>query len=178
MTVIVPDSLPIELVESSEHTLQLALRDPTGLATALMASLPGDWPPDHYEAQVVTRALSMLRQRETGSPFVLHFVIAGPDRELPRIVAGMAGFSGPPDRNGIVEIGYGVSASLAGRGVASRAVGSLVDMARSSGRVRGLAARTFRTMQESVTVLERNGFVETGSGPGPDVVRYACRIED
>ena len=70
--------------------------------------------------------------------------------------------------NGVLHIGYGVAASREGRGIATAAVGELLDWARSDPRVSGIAAETAIENLASQRVLERNGFSNVGQRTDPE----------
>ena len=72
------------------------------------------------------------------------------------LLVGFGGFKGPP-RDGIVEIGYAVSPSRQGRGVATAATRLLIQQARSAG-VETVVAHTLAEFNPSTTVLQRCGF--------------------
>jgi len=77
-------------------------------------------------------------------------------------VIGTAGFKGPPDADGMVEIAYGVVPSVEGRGYATEAAGALVRFAAADERVRLIRAHTFRELNASTRVLRKCGFVHIG----------------
>lgn len=74
---------------------------------------------------------------------------------------GFAGFKGPPDADGMVEIGYLTFPGNEGKGVASAMAASLVHLARSAG-ARTVTAQTLPEDNPSTSVLRRNGFVRDG----------------
>jgi RimJ/RimL family protein N-acetyltransferase len=78
-------------------------------------------------------------------------------------IVGLCSIVKPPGSDGAVEIGYGVAASYRGRGTATRAVRAVLDWARSDGRVAAIHAETSVGNPASQIVLERNGFVRTGT---------------
>ena len=80
-------------------------------------------------------------------------------------VVGDVGFHGPPAGSGavVVEIGYAVVPELRGRGVATRAVGLLLDRAWRDGASRVLA-ETDDDNAASQAVLVRTGFRRRLSG--------------
>ena len=87
-----------------------------------------------------------------------------------RTVVGEAGFHGPPDPDGVVEIGYEVVPGWRRRGVATRACGLLVE------RAWVLGARVVRAVAEpgnlaSRRVLAANGFAPDPEGAGPECYR-------
>lgn len=74
------------------------------------------------------------------------------------LVIGNAGFTGPPDAAGKVEIAYGIVPDYEGRGYATEAAAALVTFARADDRVRGVRAQTLPARNASTRVLEKCGF--------------------
>jgi len=85
-----------------------------------------------------------------------------------RIVIGSAGFKGPPDADGMVEIAYGVVPAREGQGFATEAAGALVRFAAADPRVRLLRAHTLPEANASTHVLRKCGFVHVGEVVDPD----------
>jgi RimJ/RimL family protein N-acetyltransferase len=79
-----------------------------------------------------------------------------------------------PPHEGELHIGYGVAPSREGRGIATRAVGELVDWARGDARVIRLTADTSVDNLGSQRVLESNGFTRIGEREDPEDGRLAC----
>lgn len=80
---------------------------------------------------------------------------------------GMLGTIGALDAvraDGSVEIGYGMNAEVHGRGIATEAVGALVDHLLAQPGVRRVVASSAVGNTASRRVLEKNGFVRTGAG--------------
>lgn len=71
-----------------------------------------------------------------------------------------------PDKTGaltaVVEIGYGVDKAFRGRGLATEAVGALVDWGRDREDVDAILAETLTANLPSRRVLEKNGFRRRG----------------
>jgi len=84
------------------------------------------------------------------------------DREG-RSVIGTAGFKGPPDTLGVVEIAYGIVPTQEGRGFATEAAGALVAFAFASEHVQLVRAHTLPMSNASTRVLEKCGFGHMGS---------------
>ena len=85
-------------------------------------------------------------------------------------VVGEAGFHGPPDPDGVVELGYEVVPGWRRRGVATRACGLLLAQAWSLG-ARGVRAEATPANVASRRVLLANGFRPDPDGLGPDGYR-------
>jgi len=77
--------------------------------------------------------------------------------------AGLAGFKGPPDAAGDVEVGYGIDAGFRRRGYATEAVGALVDWALAAPECLAVTARTQETNEASMAVLRDSDFRQYGS---------------
>ena len=78
------------------------------------------------------------------------------------LVIGSAGFTGPPDDVGKVEIAYGIVPDYEGRGFATEAATALVAFARKDQRVRTVCAHTLPARNASTRVLEKCGFQFAG----------------
>lgn len=83
-------------------------------------------------------------------------------------VVGSAGFKGPPDADGVVEIAYGVAPSREGRGYATEAAGALVRFATADERVQLVRAHTLPEENASTRVLRKCGFVHIGEVIDPE----------
>jgi RimJ/RimL family protein N-acetyltransferase len=92
-------------------------------------------------------------------PWTHGFVIFRRD-DLERV--GQCGFSGPPERDGIVEIAYGVDAAFQGRGFATEAANALVSFAFADPRVVTVRAHTLPQENASTSVLRKCGFCRAG----------------
>lgn len=82
-------------------------------------------------------------------------------------LVGIGGFKGPPVA-GVVEIGYAVSPSRQGRGIATAAVQYFLDRAGRDG-VSVVIAHTLAGVNPSTRVLSKTGFSRTGTEHDPDV---------
>ena len=86
-------------------------------------------------------------------------------------VIGSAGFVGPPDASGIVEIAYGIVPGFPGQGFATEVAAALVQFALENEGVRLIRAHTLPETNASTRVLTNCGFRNTGTvldpGDGP-----------
>jgi len=73
-------------------------------------------------------------------------------------VLGDAGFKGPPDETGAVEMGFSILPEHRGRGYAKEAVRALLDHAFASGRVRTIIAECEEGNLASSRALTGSGF--------------------
>jgi RimJ/RimL family protein N-acetyltransferase len=91
-------------------------------------------------------------------------------------VVGDCGWFGPPDPEGTVEIGYGLSPAFRRRGLGTAAVRSLLEWVEAQEGVTRVTARIEATNVASRRLIERLGFTVCGTA-GKDVVyeRFASR---
>lgn len=75
-------------------------------------------------------------------------------------VAGLCSITRPP-ASGCIDIGYGIAPSRQRRGIATRAVGEIIEWARSAPNVSAITAETAVDNIASQLVLMRNGFART-----------------
>lgn len=109
--------------------------------------------------------LAALRSATVADPWRHGFFIVDPQRTQ---VVGTAGFKGPPDADGIVEIAYGVAPEYQGRGYATEAANALVEFALSDPSVRTVRAHTLPEPNASTRVLTKNGFRHLGEVMDPE----------
>jgi RimJ/RimL family protein N-acetyltransferase len=87
-------------------------------------------------------------------------------------VVGICSYKSPP-LQGSAEIGYGVAESRRGRGYATAAVASMIQITRQRPDIRSLVAETATDNNASRRVVEKNGFTLTGLRDDPDDGRLA-----
>lgn len=75
-------------------------------------------------------------------------------------VVAELGFKGPPDANGLVEIGYGTMPFQQGRGIMTEAVAGFVSWAGKRNDIRGILAETDKTNSASIRILQKNNFTQ------------------
>jgi [ribosomal protein S5]-alanine N-acetyltransferase len=81
---------------------------------------------------------------------------------------GCAGFKGPPDSTGTVEIAYGIAPTFEGQGYATEAAAALVAYAFATPRVEVVRAHTLPTANASTRVLAKCGFRRVGTVVDPE----------
>ncbi len=109
--------------------------------------------------------IQKLRASSGPDPWTYGFAVV--DRES-RSVVGNAGFKGPPDQQGMVEIAYGIVPDYEGRGYATEAAALLVRFASGNSEVRLIRAHTLPTTNASTRVLTKCGFDKVGEVVDPD----------
>jgi [ribosomal protein S5]-alanine N-acetyltransferase len=136
-------TLDLDLAEAAVH-------DRPALGRALGAELADGW--DAFPG-ALGRTRDALAADPAGAEWGSRlFVLAKP----PTLV-GWGGFKGAPV-GGAVEIGYAVAPGWQGRGIATAAVGAMLDAAFADPAIRSVIAHTLPGPNASTRVLEKSGF--------------------
>ena len=88
-----------------------------------------------------------------------------------RIIGGFT-FKRSPQLDGFVEIGYGLTESYWGKGYATEAICGALDWARQQPQLQVVVAKTAKTNESSMRVLEKAGFTPCGD----DIEHYLWRL--
>lgn len=99
-------------------------------------------------------------------------------RESGEAVGQVGTKGGGPDAFGVVEIGYGLSPAVRGQGLATEAIGALIEHLRTASGITAVTAETAVSNVASQRVLEKNGFERTGtswSRDDGDLITWARR---
>ena len=139
------------------------------LAEELDVAVPGDWPPEHHDADTLRFSRDAL-SRPGAAGWWLHYIVLV-DAARPTLV-GTAGYKGPPS-DGSVEIGYSVVPSQRRRGIATEASAALIEEAWRRG-ADAVVAHTLPHLEPSIGVLRKLGF-EPSEPPEPGVLAFTLR---
>jgi RimJ/RimL family protein N-acetyltransferase len=108
------------------------------------------------EAWLWSLRVKQVTRDPASAPWFVRAVVAEPDG-----VVGHAGFHGPPDDQGMVEIGYVILQEHRRRGHARAAVGELLAYARDHG-ARTVRASVSPDNEPSLALVRSSGFVPCG----------------
>lgn len=161
----------LELVAATVQSTDAALDGPEALGQHLAAIVPSTWPPEYLDAQALefTRARLSLGPEQAG--WWLYFVVL-PDGPTGRTLIGSAGYKGPPDAEGTVEVGYGIVSDQRRKGFASEVVRALIGRAFSFPAVARVIGETLPYLTASIGVMTKCGFRLIGAGSEPGVIRF------
>ena len=109
--------------------------------------------------------LERLRATKLADPWTNGFAVIETSTET---VVGSAGFKGPPDAEGTVEIAYAIVPTRENRGYATETAAALVAFAFNDPRVRIVRAHTLPTANASTRVLTKCLFAHTGEVVDPE----------
>jgi RimJ/RimL family protein N-acetyltransferase len=159
-----------------EH-VRIELESPEHLAALLDARVSSQWPTGEYDRD----AMEFFRARlEEGGREVEGwygwYAVREADAQGPRALVGAGGYFGPPDAEGVVEIGYSVLPEWQRAGYAVEMVRALLERAFGYARVAKVIAHTTESNPASIRVLLRCGFLAAGAGQEKGTLRFErCR---
>jgi len=174
----------LDLVVATERALRAELESRLALASALHAVVPAGWPPEFYDADAIEYSLGWLTKHPSEAQWGFYYFLEHSGADESRMLVGAGGFKGPPDADGLVEIGYSIVPERHRRGYATEAVRGLLTFAFADARVRTVIGQTLATLPASIGVLEKAGFRFTGAGNDPhapdgeQVIRYAIARDE
>lgn len=119
----------------------------------------------YFSGEVSIQWLEQLRAARGPDNWTFGFAVIIPTVDQ---VIGSAGFKGPPNADGMVEVAYGIVPTWEGKGCATAALGKLIAFASGDGRVRLLRAHTLPENNASTRVLTKNGFTKLGEVMDPE----------
>jgi RimJ/RimL family protein N-acetyltransferase len=102
--------------------------------------------------------LKQIAEDPESAEWVVRAAVSEPDGA----VVGHAGFHGPPDEDGMVEVGYTVDPAYRRRGYARAMVGELLRWAAEDDRVRVVRASISPDNAASLATIAGFGFVKVG----------------
>lgn len=140
------------------------------VAAALGVQPPDSWPPLYNGPETRAWMRKVLSDHPDEPGFGSWYVIGSGQ------LVGAAGYKGPPDEAGTVEVGYSIVETAQRRGYASGAVRLLVQRAFRDPRVTAVRAETLPVLVGSQAVLDRCGFTLTGRREDPEdgeILTYA-----
>ena len=171
------------LTPATEEQLMAELLSPAALSRALSVEVTGEWPPEFYDADAVRYTLEHMRANPGHADWGFYYVVLPASTNQPATVIGAAGFKGPPDTKGEVELGYGIVPAQQRRGYATEAVRGMTKFAFEDARVQKVVGQTIPSLVGSIGVLEKAGFDFAGDGNDPhapegeSVLRYVMSRE-
>lgn len=159
------ETVRLKLVPATPEAYLALLEAPDRFAQLVGLALADGLRGLYTTGDVSPRWIAALRRASGPDPWTHGFWVT---ERNGREVVGSAGFKGPPDADGVVEIAYGVAPSREGRGYATEAAGALLRFAADDDRVRLVRAHTLPEANASTRVLTKCGFVRIGEVIDPE----------
>jgi ribosomal-protein-alanine N-acetyltransferase len=167
----------LELVAATVPHLEAELSGAEALGVMLDVPVAEGWPPgdlDRHALEFFKARLQAAGESAVGW-YNWYGIALDADGRRDSLVAS-AGYLGPPEDDGSVEIGYSVVPAARRRGYATELVEFLAARAFKFHPVRAVTAHTLESNAASAGVLLRCGFIRVGPGAEPGTVRYQrCR---
>lgn len=164
----------LDLVPATLALVEADLRSPEALARLLGAEVPAGWPPGEYDRS----AMEFFRDRLSENPDAVGwygwYAVRRPVELCGPVLVGSGGYLGPPDADGVAEIGFSIVPEYRALGLASEIVQALVARAFSMPEVDRVIAHTTPANLGSIGVLRRCGFGLVGQGSEHGTVRFAA----
>jgi RimJ/RimL family protein N-acetyltransferase len=117
---------------------------------------------DWFTGPETTWLWRLRAEQIVDDPRSAHWIARAAVSELTGVAVGHAGFHGPPDENGVVEIGYAVDPLHRRRGYARGMVRALLAWAEREPDVAAVRASISPTNAASLATIAGFGFTETG----------------
>ena len=95
-------------------------------------------------------------------PEAARWIVRAAEPEPEAVVIGHGGFHGPPDANGMVEVGYTVDSQYRRQGYAKAILTALIERAAAEPGVRVVRASISPTNAASLATIAGFGFLEAG----------------
>lgn len=146
----------LELRALNSHELRLWIEDIPALEWEIKATYKGE-PMDGDFLKMVNKQLEATIKDLENYYWHSFFLII---RKSDRVAMGSLGFKDLPDKEGKVEIGYGLGKEFEHNGYMTEAVKAICDWALNQEGVRTVVAETEVNNIPSQNVLKRCGFVE------------------
>ena len=148
----------VEILQLPADTLHaLAAGDVEGANRSAPVTLPAVFVDDDWIGTWRYRSAQVREDAAVGA-WITGAVV---DRRSGRVV-GKAGFHGPPDGDGMVEVGYAVLPELRRRGYARATLETLLDRAAREPAVRVVRASVSPDNAPSLGLIGQYGFVRVG----------------
>lgn len=157
------DTQRLLLIAVTLEHIRTELESPQRLSVLLAAQVSSAWPTGEYDRDAMEFFRARLEEGGTEvEGWYAWYAVRKADAQGSRALVGAGGYFGPPDSEGVVEIGYSVLPEWRRMGYASEIVQALLERAFSHPQVKKVIAHTTESNQASIGVLLRCGFLETG----------------
>jgi ribosomal-protein-alanine N-acetyltransferase len=146
----------LKLVPCSVKMLQSLIDDAIDLSELMGVQVPEGWPAEELK-EVAPCFINLLSQSPDMKERLCWFIV---EKEQ-NIVIGSIGFKAKPDKDGIVEIGFGIDPAFRRQGYATEAVRGLAGWALSQNDIQKVIAECEPDNKPSLRVLEKAGMRKT-----------------
>ncbi len=160
----------LRLVPCSVEMLQSLVDDDIDLTELIGVQVPEGWPAEELK-KAAPYFIKLLSQSPDMEGRLCWFIVEK-DQE---IVIGSIGFKAEPDKDGIVEIGFGIDPAFRQKGYATEAVKALTGWALSQNDIQKVVAECELDNKPSIRVLEKAGMQKTGIEE--DMIKWEIKLK-
>ena len=157
----------LTLIALDQSLIELMVRDRKELETELGLEVTDDM--NEPASGFYQRILNAITKEPHEYPWLTDWQIVLKSEN--RTIGGFT-FKRSPSLDGFVEIGYGLTEKYWGKGYATEAICAALDWARSQLTLRVVVAKTAKSNDSSMRVLEKAGFTPCGE----DTEHYLWRL--
>lgn len=160
----------LEAIALYPELARAAVDDRPKLAQLLNAKVPDEFPPE-----IMLDVMELFAQKLEEDPNLIGWwgwYLVLNEVEQDRVLIGTAGFSGYPDPNGTLLMGYSIIPSYERQGYITEVVAGLLGWAFQQPQVTSVTAETFPNHKASIRIMEKNHMVLLGSGSEEGTVKY------
>ena len=159
----------LELIPATAPLVQAELGQVDTFSKLLDAEIPANWPPELLVDALPFFLEQLDRHPEQAGWLSWYWVLRGDPKA---VLVGSGGFKGCPQPNGTIEVGYSVLPQYQGYGYATEAVVGLLAWAFAHAEVSRVIAETLPDNKRSIQLLVKLGFLRTGQGSEPGLIRF------
>ena len=152
----------LRLVLATASILDAVLRGNRSLSKALKANVPLLW--TEYGDPIFRFSLDRVKEKPEEVVWWTYLPILKEEN----ILVGSCGYKGPPDKDGLVEIGYEVTREYRDRGLATEMAMGLIQHAFCFPEVKAVKAHTLAEVNASGSVLTKCGMKKVAELFDPD----------
>ncbi|MEW6413126.1 MAG: GNAT family N-acetyltransferase [Candidatus Zixiibacteriota bacterium] len=163
----------LDLIAATLEHVLAELKSLQSLASLLRAEVADGWPPGEYDRSA--QEFFRDRLKEGGHTVVGWYgwyAVRRGDTNRRSVLVGAAGYFGPPNEQGEVEIGLSVMPAWREQGFATEIVRALIENAFNDPRVNKIIAHTTPANVASCRLLEKCGFLYVGKDGPPGNILY------
>jgi [ribosomal protein S5]-alanine N-acetyltransferase len=133
------------------------------LAASIGASVPDEWPHEHWEPHVFEYLLKLFVETPEAIGWCRYLALRDMSSGS-RTIIGSFGSGLPKAETGEAEIGYGILPNWQRQGFAPEAVTAMLPWLQTRRQIRAFVAQTFPDLRGSIRVLKKCGFEPAGLG--------------
>lgn len=152
----------MHLVLGTQPVLEAVLRGNKTLGKLLGVKVPLLW--TEFGDPIFRFSLDKVKEKPEDAIWWTYLPILKQEK----VLIGSCGYKGPPDKEGIVEIGYEITSEFRGLGLATELAKGLIDHAFAFSEVTSVKAHTLAHVNPSVSVLKKCGMKKVAELFDPD----------